>query len=203
MASVTNGKSNKGFDVKSNSKSNKRSTNKKFLGRSQVEDHFEKTFEKLENSNTKYYANSKRSGGIVRKNKKIEAPIANSSKNSTKEVHCISPMEETNLRFDRIENKKNWVPSKTAKVCFTCGLNFTFFKRKHHCKIWGKVYCSSWCPRIKRSRFWYTRTCENWMINSKKYQKMIDESKALESKPFKWRIWWISFNILIYHLVTF
>jgi len=34
-----------------------------------------------------------------------------------------------------------WAPDVSAPVCFECRANFTFFKRRHHCRNCGHVFC--------------------------------------------------------------
>jgi len=35
-----------------------------------------------------------------------------------------------------------WAPDVSAPVCFECRTNFTFFRRRHHCRNCGHVFCS-------------------------------------------------------------
>ena len=34
-----------------------------------------------------------------------------------------------------------WVADETVLKCIECGVGFTLFKRKHHCRICGNIYC--------------------------------------------------------------
>ena len=36
-----------------------------------------------------------------------------------------------------------WIPDKRAKRCFGCGVTFTTFRRKHHCRSCGRIFCSA------------------------------------------------------------
>ena len=39
-----------------------------------------------------------------------------------------------------------WVPDSHSKECMICGLKFTAFNRKHHCRQCGRVVCSTCSP---------------------------------------------------------
>ena len=35
-----------------------------------------------------------------------------------------------------------WIPSKNINKCYTCKAQFGLLKRKHHCRICGRIFCS-------------------------------------------------------------
>lgn len=37
---------------------------------------------------------------------------------------------------------KEWVPSNQVLTCYACGLAFSFLKRRHHCRLCGRVFCN-------------------------------------------------------------
>jgi hypothetical protein len=37
---------------------------------------------------------------------------------------------------------KEWVPSEQVLTCYGCGLAFSFLKRRHHCRLCGRVFCN-------------------------------------------------------------
>lgn len=41
--------------------------------------------------------------------------------------------------------KQFWMPDATAIQCYDCGLPFTTFRRKHHCRICGQIFCTECC----------------------------------------------------------
>jgi len=41
----------------------------------------------------------------------------------------------------KIETKPEWEIDHQAKCCNNCGLTFTFFIRRHHCRKCGKIFC--------------------------------------------------------------
>ncbi|KAI8846669.1 hypothetical protein BC829DRAFT_397962 [Chytridium lagenaria] len=38
-------------------------------------------------------------------------------------------------------SKEYWMSDSQVKECYECGLPFTAFKRKHHCRICGQIFC--------------------------------------------------------------
>lgn len=40
------------------------------------------------------------------------------------------------------DRKEFWMPDKFCKTCYGCEDAFTMFKRKHHCRMCGQVFCS-------------------------------------------------------------
>ncbi|CAL1299744.1 unnamed protein product [Larinioides sclopetarius] len=41
--------------------------------------------------------------------------------------------------------KPYWMPDEKADSCLNCGLKFSQFRRKHHCRNCGKIFCSKCC----------------------------------------------------------
>ena len=42
-----------------------------------------------------------------------------------------------------------WVPDKETPICMVCGVTFTVFRRRHHCRNCGKVVCGA-CSAQRR-----------------------------------------------------
>lgn len=43
--------------------------------------------------------------------------------------------------------KQYWMPDSNCKECYECGDKFTTFRRRHHCRICGQIFCSRCCNR--------------------------------------------------------
>lgn len=41
----------------------------------------------------------------------------------------------------KVNDKKFWMPDKSVNKCYDCQALFTVFKRKHHCRICGQIFC--------------------------------------------------------------
>ncbi|TPX41184.1 hypothetical protein SeMB42_g05686 [Synchytrium endobioticum] len=46
--------------------------------------------------------------------------------------------------------REHWLPDKEAQYCRWCGIKFTMFHRKHHCRRCGAVGCSACCSQYCR-----------------------------------------------------
>ena len=40
------------------------------------------------------------------------------------------------------ENRQHWMPDKLCKQCYSCETAFTVFRRRHHCRLCGQVFCN-------------------------------------------------------------
>ena len=41
--------------------------------------------------------------------------------------------------------KQFWMPDSNCRECYECGAKFTTFKRRHHCRICGRIFCANCC----------------------------------------------------------
>ncbi|ODM96587.1 1-phosphatidylinositol 3-phosphate 5-kinase [Orchesella cincta] len=48
---------------------------------------------------------------------------------------------------NQADMKKYWMPDSVSKECYECGERFTTFRRKHHCRICGQIFCSRCCSQ--------------------------------------------------------
>ena len=49
---------------------------------------------------------------------------------------------------DATLEKGAWVPDQKVNKCTKCRKDFTFFYRKHHCRICGNIFCAN-CTLVK------------------------------------------------------
>ncbi|TYZ60674.1 hypothetical protein PybrP1_000324 [[Pythium] brassicae (nom. inval.)] len=38
-------------------------------------------------------------------------------------------------------NQQYWMPDHLCKVCYDCGIAFSLFRRRHHCRLCGQIFC--------------------------------------------------------------
>ncbi|XP_078330913.1 1-phosphatidylinositol 3-phosphate 5-kinase-like isoform X6 [Crassostrea virginica] len=41
--------------------------------------------------------------------------------------------------------KQYWMPDSSSRECYDCGDRFTTFRRRHHCRVCGQIFCSKCC----------------------------------------------------------
>lgn len=46
------------------------------------------------------------------------------------------------IDYDRSEFRRYWMPDSTVKECYECHEKFTPFRRKHHCRLCGQIFCA-------------------------------------------------------------
>jgi len=66
--------------------------------------------------------------------------VKDQSFNRDKETFRVTEMETNeNQRY----NFRNWMPNDCADGCLLCGSQFAVFKRRHHCRNCGLIFCSN------------------------------------------------------------
>lgn len=63
----------------------------------------------------------------------------------------VDPEENTVVQNrDKEEDKNNgrklkeyWMPDKYCKVCYGCEEPFTMYRRRHHCRMCGQIFCNT------------------------------------------------------------
>ena len=41
--------------------------------------------------------------------------------------------------------KQYWMPDENCKECYECGEKFNTFRRRHHCRLCGQIFCYRCC----------------------------------------------------------
>ncbi|EPQ28998.1 uncharacterized protein PFL1_03288 [Pseudozyma flocculosa PF-1] len=80
-------------------------------------------------------------------------------------------------------SKKFWMADENAKECRECLTVFTPFRRKHHCRICGQIFCGRCAAHIiKGHRFGYdglVRVCNFCMRTLEEYNRRDDAHRPL------------------------
>ncbi|VDM98122.1 unnamed protein product [Thelazia callipaeda] len=51
----------------------------------------------------------------------------------------------TLLDYDRSNFRRYWMPDSSGRECYECQERFTAFRRRHHCRLCGQIFCSKCC----------------------------------------------------------
>jgi len=49
----------------------------------------------------------------------------------------------SNMESAENEATVNWMPDELCKTCYACEVEFNMFRRRHHCRLCGQVFCSN------------------------------------------------------------
>ena len=66
-----------------------------------------------------------------------------------------NPSPEENINGTKMDqkpstacpNQKYWMPDAVSTKCYDCEAKFTTFRRRHHCRVCGQIFCSKCCGR--------------------------------------------------------
>lgn len=86
-------------------------------------------------------------------------------------------------KVKNILSKEYWMKDESAKECFNCAKPFTTFRRKHHCRICGQIFCSNCSFLISGENFGYSgrmRICEKCYEHSVNYEDSSEEESEEE-----------------------
>ncbi|EGZ78337.1 hypothetical protein NEUTE2DRAFT_102190 [Neurospora tetrasperma FGSC 2509] len=92
--------------------------------------------------------------------------------------------EVVNARLEmmrkQVLSKEFWMKDETTKECFACGSPFTAFRRKHHCRTCGCIFCSKCTSTISGQKFGVQgtlRVCKNCLeVINRRYESGSDDS---------------------------
>ena len=62
--------------------------------------------------------------------------------NKTRQIHSTDTALTT-TDADFYNSRQHWMPDQLCKECYACDTPFTVFRRRHHCRLCGQVFCSS------------------------------------------------------------
>lgn len=80
-----------------------------------------------------------------------------------------------------ILSKEYWMKDESAKECFICMRSFNTFRRKHHCRMCGQIFCSNCVAPIPGDKFGHNglmKICKNCLRHLETYEDSSDEESA-------------------------
>ncbi|XP_037956790.1 putative 1-phosphatidylinositol 3-phosphate 5-kinase [Teleopsis dalmanni] len=79
----------------------------------------------------------------------IESNEGRSYVNVLKRISNIVASKNSDLRnYKDTDLQRFWMPDSKAKECYDCTQKFSTFRRKHHCRLCGQIFCSKCCNQV-------------------------------------------------------
>ena len=111
----------------------------------------------MKDNNITSLSNDLKAETELKENNNVENSNKNIFPNKRKINKKKSSLSTTSELFSYEKNSKNekkktikngieklyWIPDSEVKKCKNCGIDFTFFERKHHCRVCGKIFCKN------------------------------------------------------------
>uniref|UniRef100_A0A4W5RUD1 1-phosphatidylinositol 3-phosphate 5-kinase n=1 Tax=Hucho hucho TaxID=62062 RepID=A0A4W5RUD1_9TELE len=86
--------------------------------------------------------------------------------------------------FQDSDLKQYWMPDSQCKECYDCNEKFTTFRRRHHCRLCGQIFCSRCCNQEIPGKFMgYTgdlRVCTYCRKIARSYSQSADSGSIGE-----------------------
>jgi hypothetical protein len=74
---------------------------------------------------------------LKRKRKESNYTASSSSNSQNQKFHSDKNIPSASVAVPR------WLPDKIIKNCLNCQSRFGFFKRRHHCRVCGNIFCGN------------------------------------------------------------
>ena len=79
-----------------------------------------------------------------KKDTKIDTATSTTNASDSKSTSTSKDHQNDNKIFMKHYNEKShWMPDQLCKHCYACEEKFTVFRRRHHCRLCGQVFCNS------------------------------------------------------------
>ncbi|XP_058834896.1 putative 1-phosphatidylinositol 3-phosphate 5-kinase [Topomyia yanbarensis] len=62
--------------------------------------------------------------------------------------NLVSQRQTIYQNYKHTELQKLWMPDSTSIECYECSAKFSFFCRKHHCRLCGQIFCTKCCNQV-------------------------------------------------------
>ena len=67
-------------------------------------------------------------------------------------LSCLRLICQTPQAYKDSDFKQYWMPDSNCRQCYECGDRFNTFRRRHHCRICGQIFCSRCCNQVLPGR---------------------------------------------------
>ncbi|XP_034653485.1 putative 1-phosphatidylinositol 3-phosphate 5-kinase [Drosophila subobscura] len=109
------------------------------------------------NSESRSTGNSSTTAEESEANERVDAQPLSSEANQGRTVSnvlkhisdIVATKNNNDLRkYKDTEQQRFWMPDSKAKECYDCAQKFSTFRRKHHCRLCGQIFCSKCCNQV-------------------------------------------------------
>lgn len=79
----------------------------------------------------------------------VDTSLGRTPLNVVKRLSNLLAMKDKDLNdYKNTELQKLWMPDSKSIDCYDCNLKFNTFRRKHHCRLCGQIFCSKCCSTL-------------------------------------------------------
>nr|CAI5827442.1 unnamed protein product [Callosobruchus analis] len=76
----------------------------------------------------------------------VDVTEGRSLPNVLKRISNLVALKSSHLQdYGDTDLKQYWMPDSVSKECYECSEKFTTFRRRHHCRVCGQIFCSQCC----------------------------------------------------------
>ncbi|XP_058890050.1 1-phosphatidylinositol 3-phosphate 5-kinase-like isoform X4 [Acipenser ruthenus] len=100
----------------------------------------------------------RRSSTVSEGRRKAEPPLGGHDPRTAVQLRSISTVlkrlkEIMEGKSQDSDLKQYWMPDSQCKECYDCNEKFTTFRRRHHCRLCGQIFCSRCCNQEIPGKF--------------------------------------------------
>ncbi|XP_017276675.1 1-phosphatidylinositol 3-phosphate 5-kinase isoform X4 [Kryptolebias marmoratus] len=97
----------------------------------------------------------KRTSSISDGNRKSDPPLSNHDPRTAVQLRtALKRLKEImEGKSQDSDLKQYWMPDSQCKECYDCNEKFTTFRRRHHCRLCGQIFCSRCCNQEIPGKF--------------------------------------------------
>lgn len=76
----------------------------------------------------------------------VDTSLGRTPSNVLKRISNLIAFKDNSLEnYKDTDFKKLWMPDSKSRECYDCEVKFNTFRRKHHCRLCGQIFCSRCC----------------------------------------------------------
>ncbi|KAJ7408230.1 1-phosphatidylinositol 3-phosphate 5-kinase [Pitangus sulphuratus] len=106
----------------------------------------------------RYFVTSTGVGREMYNRRKVEPPLGGHDPRTAVQLRSLSTVlkrlkEIMEGKSQDSDLKQYWMPDSQCKECYDCSEKFTTFRRRHHCRLCGQIFCSRCCNQEIPGKF--------------------------------------------------